>query len=166
MYLLSGCNDISCGLHERCVEPGFGQNARCMCKRGFRRRRGRCRTLPICFTVQIRLTIPFNILFLNIFSDYTITFIGTFESRFFLALRLTPSDFVSVFSISQGSTVVAVDVLLQANTTQNATSLRDNLVSDIYQNSTEQLFPYFLIPPSSDQNNVILELNRNSYYIV
>ena len=77
-----------------------------------------------------------------------------------MALRISVIAFVRVFRIRQGSAIVETDILLPANTTQNATTLRDSLVNDIVQNSTGQLYPYFVNGTSSDQINAILGINR------
>ena len=161
----SGCDDFSCNPlnHEECKQYNPAQNAQCVCRRGFTARNGVCITRPICFTVRLRFTIPFVDYLLDFFNSLTINFINTLQGRLFVALRLESSDFVIIVLLYRGSTIAEFDILLSSNTTQNATSITNNLVDDIFNNSTESLHAYY---PTSAGNvsNLLFDINGNFSY--
>ena len=127
------------------------------------KREGVCITRPICYSVRLRFTIPFVDYLLDFFNSLTITFINLLQGRLFVALRLESSDFVIIVLLYRGSTIAEFDILLPSNTTQNATTIMNNLVDDIFTNSTESLYPYY---PTSAGNvsNLLFDINGKFSY--
>ena len=143
--------------HEECI-VSTSQGAKCVCKRGFSDVNGECRTKPIVISVIFRCTLPFNNNLLDLLNPFTVDFNILLRQRLRVALFLIDfCDTVVVVDIFRGSTVVAFDVLLPSNTTQNETTIRNHMESDIFNNATESLHPYF--PVSADPNNTILAIN-------
>lgn len=134
------------------------QGAICVCRRGFNNVNGECRTKPIIISVIFRCTLPFEDYFSDLYNSNTIEFNSLLRGRLFTALILVEyCDTVVIANIRNGSTIVTFDVLLPSNTTQNETTIMNNMQSDIFQNSTESLFYYF--PIAADPNNTILAIN-------
>ena len=160
IYIL-GCSGAVCNItnHEECKVSASSQGQKCVCKRGFFKENGECRSRPIMITVTFKCTLPFDERLLDLFNPYTIGFINEMKSRLSLTLVLiTGSDNIVIVLFFQGSTGVTFDVLLPSNTTQNETTIANNLQNDILQNAT--LSPYF--PVAADPSDTILAVNSKS----
>lgn len=120
-------------------------NATCVCLSGYvEGKDGSCITKKrrLVYVKKLKFGVPFLFIYRNFFSTVTKAFKARMEASLHRALSLSSNDYVLIQKFHNGSLLVDFVVVLNANSTDNRTTIDFNMRDEIGRNTTGSLHEY------------------------